>query len=231
MAIVLTPPSRLGCILAVLLSIGILSACQRAAYFLPTTRVAAARLAIPEEATARIEPLREVPHSFALVPRAYRLTPLHSSRRRGRHAAADNVSKLPAIDKISPAVRVSEQVTGRASIPATGAELPPIQRSRGIAILLAALSLGYLPLSLHNFYLGYYGRGAAAISLLIFGSYLLIAGVAGFFVASSNLAFFGYMGILVLVGWFTWQLSDLCRIINGDLQPKNGQYRRKKAQP
>ncbi|RZK28713.1 MAG: hypothetical protein EOO63_10625 [Hymenobacter sp.] len=122
---------------------------------------------------------------------------------------------------------------GPETVSATAAtdDAPPTQRSRAVAILLAALAITYLPLSLHNFYLGYYGRGAAAIGLLVVGSYLLLVGTLGFLTASSGLTVVGYIGLGLLAGWFLWQVTDLVRIITGDLKPKNGEYKPKKVRP
>ena len=82
-------------------------------------------------------------------------------------------------------------------------------RSRALAIVLAALSVTYIPLSLHNFYLGYYGRGAAAIALLLVGVCLLLLGTPAIAFGAAGLGAVGYLGIGVLAGWFFWQLSDL----------------------
>lgn len=94
---------------------------------------------------------------------------------------------------------------------------------RGIALILAFLSFTYVPLSLHNFYLGYYGRGAAAIGLLLAGLFLLLIGWPSF-LFSGSLTFVGALGLAILGGWFLWQLSDFIRIISRDLQPKDGSY-------
>ncbi|RZL08961.1 MAG: hypothetical protein EOO62_14565 [Hymenobacter sp.] len=95
-------------------------------------------------------------------------------------------------------------------------------------MLLALLSITYVPFSLHNFYLGYYGRGAAAIALLVVGVALLFVGWPGFLFGGSLTAI-GYVGLAMLGGWLLWQVSDFIRIITRDLQPKNGSYAKKSA--
>jgi hypothetical protein len=100
---------------------------------------------------------------------------------------------------------------------------PLHHRSRGIALLLAILSITYVPLSLHNFYLGYYGRGALAIALLVVGIYLLVIGFVGVLFGGAPAAL-GYVGLFMLAGWLGWQLSDLISIITGKLRPKAGEY-------
>ena len=106
-----------------------------------------------------------------------------------------------------------------------GPVLTPVRyRSRGLAIVLAALSLTYLPLSLHNFYLGYYGRGVLAIALVVVGTYLLLLGFLGSLFSGGGLVGLGLVGLAMLGGWFIWQLVDLVRIITKDLKPKNGEY-------
>lgn len=103
---------------------------------------------------------------------------------------------------------------------------PARHRSRTTAILLAVLSLTYLPFSLHNFYLGYYGRGALAIAIVVVGSSLAVLGLfAGLF--NGGIALVGVIGLAILAGWLIWQASDLIRIITGDLQPKDGSYGKK----
>ncbi|RZK19352.1 MAG: hypothetical protein EOO56_14295 [Hymenobacter sp.] len=97
-------------------------------------------------------------------------------------------------------------------------------RSRAVAIILAVLSVSYLPLSLHNFYLGYYGRGAAAIALLLVGIFLLALGFPSLFFGTGSLMAISFVGLAMLAGWFLWQLSDLVRIITGSLKPRDGEY-------
>jgi hypothetical protein len=101
---------------------------------------------------------------------------------------------------------------------------PVRYRSKGLAILLAILSVSYLPLSLHNFYLGYYGRGAIAIALVMVATYLVVLAFAIGLFSGAGLVGLGVAGLALLGVWFVWQLSDLVRIITNDLKPKNGQY-------
>jgi hypothetical protein len=97
-------------------------------------------------------------------------------------------------------------------------------RSRAIAIVLAVLSLTYLPLSLHNFYLGYYGRGAAAIGLMLVGISLVGLGLIGGLFSATGLTGVGIVGLAMLAGWFIWQITDFVRITTGNLQPREGRY-------
>jgi hypothetical protein len=92
--------------------------------------------------------------------------------------------------------------------------------------MLAFLSLTYIPFSLHNFYLGYYGRGVLAIAMLLVGLFLVVIGWPSFLFGSSMLLI-GYLGLAILGGWCLWQLTDFIRIITRDLKPKNGSYGKK----
>jgi asparagine N-glycosylation enzyme membrane subunit Stt3 len=100
---------------------------------------------------------------------------------------------------------------------------PVHYRSRAIAIILAILAFTYVPLSLHNFYLGYYGRGALAIAVLLVASSLAVLGLFGGL--NGGIAFVGAIGIAMLAGYFIWQFTDLIRICTRSLKPKNGEYR------
>jgi hypothetical protein len=60
--------------------------------------------------------------------------------------------------------------------------------------------------------------------LLLAGIYLLLIGSAGLIFAEPSLAPIGYAGLLMLAGWFFWQISDIVRIITKNLKPKNGEY-------
>ncbi len=122
----------------------------------------------------------------------------------------------------SEATSLSASVQARPQFSPSG-DQPVRHRSQGVALLLALLSITYIPLSLHNFYLGYYGRGAAAIALSIIGLFLLLAGSISF-PFGGGLTPIGYVGLLMLAGWFIWQVSDLVRTITRDLKPKNGEY-------
>lgn len=142
--------------------------------------------------------------------------------------------RLPRLLPVSgrAAVTSPQSFDSTKAVAQPGADLVPgRQRSRAIAIVLAVLSISYLPLSLHNFYLGYYGRGAAAIALLLVGTYLLVLGSLGIVFGPTSLSIIGYLGIGLLAGWFFWQLTDLFRICRGELRPKDGDYRHRTSQP
>ncbi|RZK29164.1 MAG: hypothetical protein EOO63_09655 [Hymenobacter sp.] len=98
--------------------------------------------------------------------------------------------------------------------------------------MLAVLSITYLPFSLHNFYLGYYGRGVLAIALLLVGIACFALGLGGLFLGGTTLEVIAYVvGVALLLGWAFWQLSDLLRIITGHLTPRDGEYTPKKTVP
>lgn len=204
------------------LLVGSLGACQRASYqFQPiasTTYQASAPLPEPESAVVTVA-----------APAAVRLGESHRAARRSARyrvrslrALRVAISSLPrpraagAAASVVASARLQRQEPGPVDKPAR-------HRSRTIAILLAALSLTYLPFSLHNFYLGYYGRGALAIAIVVVGSSLAVLGLfAGLF--NGGIALVGVIGLAILAGWLIWQASDLIRIITGDLQPKDGSY-------
>ncbi len=195
--------------------------CQRASYQLqpvaeavcqplpcaPAPESAVVTIAAPP-ATQPIESqqaMRRQPRQLAKWPLKVRLkTPLVAARPSAAAWAATRAARRP-------------QEPGPVSKPVR-------YRSRGVAILLAALSLTYLPLSLHNFYLGYYGRGALAIALVITGTYLVVLGFLGSIFSGTALVGLVLTGLAVLGGWFVWQIIDLVRIITKDLKPKNGEY-------
>lgn len=99
---------------------------------------------------------------------------------------------------------------------------PVRYRSRVIAGLLAFLTI---PFGLHNFYLGYYGRGALAIALTLAGTYLMLLGLLGTIYSGTGLVGLGVVGVAIVIGCAAWQFSDLIRIITDDLKPKEGEYR------
>ena len=147
-------------------------------------------------------------------------------------------SRRPAAHRV-PASHLATLLAGRgvaramaarpAQVPTLGAE-PVRQRSRGIALLLALvpLLLG-LPLGLHNFYLGYHGRGI--LTVLFTAAALVLLSVAAFF---ALLLLFGQgsgvvlalfiLAALLYYGIYIWQIIDVVRIITGDLKPKDGVY-------
>jgi hypothetical protein len=219
-ALVYTIFRRLG-LLGLL--IGSLGACQRASYQFPPVAGTAYQAIAPAPAiestvpTVATRPVawlgksyRQIRHGVRLavkLPRPLRQKTLGLPRLRAAVVAASVAA--PAHRQLQEPGLIDEPVR---------------HRSRTIAILLAALAITYLPLSLHNFYLGYYGRGALAIALLFVGSSFAVVGlIAGIF-SSGGIGVVGVLGLAMLAGWFVWQLSDLIRIITGDLQPKNGSY-------
>jgi hypothetical protein len=218
-ALVYTIFRRLG-LLGLL--IGSLGACQRASYQFPPVAGTAYQAIAPAPAIESTVP------TVATRPVAW----LGKHYRQVRHRAHPSVAPRPLRQTIPGLPRLRAAVVA-ASVAAPAhrqrqepgpIDEPVRHRSRTIAILLAALAITYLPLSLHNFYLGYYGRGALAIALLFVGSSFAVVGlIAGIF-SSGGIGVVGVLGLAMLAGWFVWQLSDLIRIITGDLQPKNGSY-------
>jgi hypothetical protein len=202
-----------------------LGACQRASYTFQRSAATAYQVLPPT-------PVVESEETATITSSRQRSIALPSKKRwfgrlGARRAAAQRVVlrvKMPLVPRrklAGVARRVPNQVR-RQQEPAPGAA-PVRHRSRGIALLLVILSLTYLPLSLHNFYLGYYGRGALAIALLVVGICLVTIGFIGFLFGGAPSAL-GYIGFLMLVGWLGWQIVDLINIITGKLQPKNGEY-------
>ena len=210
------------------LLVGSLGACQRASYqFQPiasTTYQASAPLPEPESAVVTVA-----------APAAVRLGESHratrrSARYRVRLPRALRVA-IPSLPRPC-AAGVTASVVAPASARLQRQEPGPVDkpvrhRSRTIAILLAVLSITYLPFSLHNFYLGYYGRGALAIALLVVASSLAVLGLFAGIFSAGGIGFVGVLGIAMFAGWLIWQASDLIRIITGDLQPKDGSYGKK----
>jgi len=207
--------------LALLVAAGV-GGCQRANYqlqpiaktvcqplpYAPALESAVVRIAAPP-ATQFIESHRELqrhPRQLAKSPLSVRM-------------------KTPLV-VVRPPTTAARVATRAARLPQEpGPVTKPVRyRSRGIAILLAALSLTYLPLSLHNFYLGYYGRGALAIALVVIGTYLVVLSFLGSLFSGTGLVGLGLIGLAMLGGWFVWQVIDLVRIITKDLKPKNGEY-------
>jgi hypothetical protein len=199
----LLAPAIVRCLWMLVLA-GSVGACQRASYqFQPIDAVvyqAASPTPLEESAVVTIAAVR------------LRIRPIHALR---------PLFPTHATVTASVAARAPRQHQD----PGPVAE-PVRYRSQGVALLLAILNVIYLPLSLHNFYLGYYGRGAAAIGLLVLGVSLFAAGFTGALFGGEALSI-AYVGVAILGGWFIWQLSDLVRIILRDLKPKNGDYKPK----
>lgn len=219
-----------SCFWALLLSIASISGCQRAPYFFPAAGAVSVAIVAPDCGAADAEVLPLVLGSPERLPQVPRTSHRGLAGQRRTLAVVVRHQRLAARMKLR--AQRAPICSGKSAAASTAATVPPLkQRSRVVAIILAVLSIVYLPLSLHNFYLGYYGRGLAAISLFALGIFLLILGAVGSFGTSSALIALGYFGLVILAGWFVWQLADLLRIITGTLQPKNGVYRYKSLQP
>jgi hypothetical protein len=185
---------RYGLLLGLLA--GSLGACQRASYQLqpgastgpqaitPELRVESAvvTIAAAPPTAAPVESHRKRPSSFHCSART-RSGRVLAPRLFARPAAAASVA--------APALRQQE--------PGPGTQ-PVRYRSKGLAILLAILSITYLPLSLHNFYLGYYGRGAVAIALAITGTSLVVLAFLGSIFSGFALVGWGAVGLAILGG-------------------------------
>lgn len=197
-----------------------LGACQRAAFqFQPVATapyLIAATMQKPDEPLA--VPRRQ---AAALVPVAARPRRVRHPRHLARAVSTSNAASFHGLHR--SAVSATLTASGFSQQQPTTPPKSERHRLRGIALILAFLSFTYVPLSLHNFYLGYYGRGAAAIGLLLAGLFLLLIGWPSF-LFSGSLTFVGALGLAILGGWFLWQLSDFIRIISRDLQPKDGSY-------
>jgi hypothetical protein len=206
-----------------LLLIGSLGACQRAAFqFQPV--VAAPYSTSPTQPLA--EPL-VVPRSLEeaiLIRTATKPRRMRHTKPLAQAIRASRVTDFPALRRTATAT-ASAANTLPPQEPQQAIR-PERYRSRGIALMLAFLSLTYIPFSLHNFYLGYYGRGVLAIAMLLVGLFLVVIGWPSFLFGSSMLLI-GYLGLAILGGWCLWQLTDFIRIITRDLKPKNGSYGKK----
>ncbi len=217
-------PKLLGHIIALLAISGMLNACQRASYSLPVSTRPVEFLSSPQ---ATVEPTRVASPTLLssdALPQAQR-----GSRSRSHKLPIKPrlVAQLPQPIVANAATTAVAELHHQKRPPvAVDVIKPPLrQRSRTVAIILAVLSLAYLPLGLHNFYLGYYGRGALTVGLMVVGFYLLLLGVVGLFATSSSLTGIGVLGLGMLIGGYCWQLADLIRIATGSLQPKDGSYR------
>jgi hypothetical protein len=204
-----------------------LGGCQRATYSF--NAVASARLlselALAADTSSKLAPARSA-QSLAVArvpkqPAAYQVTSRRAAAQAHRRRLRP-LRRLPRVVSVQP--RASRQPLHSL---APACVEPGRHRSRTIAILLAILSITYVPLSLYNFYLGYYGRGLAAIGLEALGLYLLVVGSAGFVFGAGGLSALGLIGAILLAGWFVWQLVDVINIIRGDLKPNGGDYGRK----
>jgi hypothetical protein len=199
-----------------------LGACQRASYTFQRSAATTYQVVPPAPLVEREETaLLTSPRPRAVGAPRKRARFARLKHRSATQAAMVRVKTPPKSNLANAAMQVAHRGQLRQE-PAPGAT-PLRHRSRGIALLLAILSITYLPLSLHNFYLGYYGRGALAIGLLVVGIYLLAIGFVGFLFGGAP-AVLGYVGLLLLAGWTFWQIADIINIISGKLQPKDGEY-------
>lgn len=207
----------------VLLLAGCLGACQRAGYQLQPIG----------ENVRQIVPPAPLKESAELTMAAQPVALCSQSHQKARPTRRSTLGQLRIVRAV--ALPIPTHAAAIASVSARAPQQhqepgpvakPVCYRSRGISLLLAILSVTYFPLSLHNFYLGYYGRGIAAIGLLVLGIFFFFAGFTGA-LFSSEVLLISYLGVAILGGWFLWQLSDLVRIILRDLKPKNGDYKPK----
>jgi hypothetical protein len=199
---------------------GSLGACQRAGYqFQPAGNAAPQAITpVPASESAVIR--------LAAPPPARLLAAAHLPRL--HRAARPTVARVPRAAWLAPRLVATARPLALAPQQRPVPVAKPVRhRSKGLAILLAILSITYLPLSLHNFYLGYYGRGAAAIALVITGAYLVLLGFLTSIFSGGGMVGLGLVGLAMLGVWFIWQLTDLVRIITGNLQPKDGAYNSK----
>lgn len=196
------PFARYCWALLLLLASG-LGACQRGGYQFQDSVAPTCQL---------LKPAFPVKSAVAVLASASIVLPSKSYRQQlpTPHRRVQRVQALRS--KASPLlVLQAGKAAARLTVSAPdGPPLPPDNqplrhRSRGIAVLLALLSITYIPLSLHNFYLGYYGRGAAAVALLLVGLSLVVLGWNSFPFGAAGLAPIGYVGLLMLAGWLLWQ--------------------------
>lgn len=199
-----------------LLLLGSLGACQRAGYQLQAVESAVypaiAPAPVAESAVITIALPPAAQPSPSHFPEAYR--PRRRAARHPRH-----VKPALPLRRAAATASVAARAPQQRQEPTIG---PVRYRSRVIAGLLAFLTF---PFGLHNFYLGYYGRGAITVGLTIASTYLLLLGFLGGIFSSTGLVGWGLVGLAILIGCSAWQFSDLMRIITGDLKPKDGEYK------
>lgn len=208
-------------VLALLLALS-LGACQRAAYQFQPIASTADPIAMPalamesDVAVAAAQPVVQLGASQRAIRRRLRFS---AGRPRAQRSV---VVSLPVLRKAAVATKMAVPLHHQQQEPGPTTE-PVHYRSHAVSIILALLAITYLPLSLHNFYLGYYDRGALAIVLFLVASGLTVLGL--FAGLSGGIAFVGAFGLAMLAGWFIWQLTDFIRICTKSLKPKNGEYR------
>lgn len=214
--------TRLPLLMLLVLSI---ASCQRATYsFQPVASQQPASLPAARPDSNRYE--NTAPLALATEPPAARQQPvLRRKRQRQAIPARRAAPALPLLLRVALANRPAHRaVVAAAPAKPSAAEIPPLRRrSRVLAAVLAGISLVY-PYGIQYFYLGYTGRGLAVLGILLLTLYLLA--VNGLLLsASAPLGPFGVAAIAVFTGLFIWQLYDFVRILNGTLQPKDGEYR------
>lgn len=199
-----------------------LGACQRAAYQFQPIASTTGLVAVPVlamDSTVAVAAARPVAQLGTSQPKKRCQPRPWAGQPRAQRSV---VVSLPVFRKAAVATKMARPLHRQHQEPGPTAE-PVRYRSQTIAIILALLAITYLPLSLHNFYLGYYDRGALAIALLLVASGLAVLGL--FAGLSGGTAFVGVIGIAMLAGWLIWQVTDFIRICTKSLKPKNGEYR------
>ncbi|UOQ99066.1 TM2 domain-containing protein [Hymenobacter sp. 5317J-9] len=111
------------------------------------------------------------------------------------------------VDQHKAAARVADDTTPK--------------RSKGIAFLLA-LFLGVF--GAHQFYLGNIGRGFIYLGLTALATLFVGLGALGILFGSTSYVGFLTVAIVLAVLVQAWLVSDIVRILTGDLAPKNGEY-------
>jgi TM2 domain-containing membrane protein YozV len=212
-----------------LLAIGSLGSCHRAAYQFqnavatyqvsPAAPEASALVCLPSHHLAA-KPLRALPQQEPRISRAQR-APLHLLRP-GSYRQLP-MAKLPSRKaKKASALFLAENEPQQEPLP----KAPVRWRSRGIALILALL-LGSL--GAHLFYLGYPKRGMLYL-LLSIASIILLSIAAALFItalfSSSGVGFvvFGIVALVLASVTGVLSLIDMIFILTGDLKPKDGEY-------
>ncbi|MBJ6111524.1 NINE protein [Hymenobacter sp. BT523] len=220
---------RLACVSTLMMGAA-LTGCQRAAFSFQPGQVVSMR--VSEESAAAFAPSKPMPpvpaalaagrgrartprHGLAAVPPQQQLQPkpsqrLGTPRMRSQAAAVTNVPQQ---------ARPEHRPWAERKAPPRATNSAP-RRSKGIALVLALL-LGVL--GAHQFYLGYIGRGLL---------YLGISAAVALFAALAllSLAFGGaaavFFTVAVLLATLLqyWIITDILRVLMGNLMPKNGQY-------
>ena len=97
------------------------------------------------------------------------------------------------------------KVTNKEEIATSVAAVADSGKNQIVAMILALVSVIFIPIGLHRFYLGKSGSATAQLLMTIPGFILILP---------------------LLTSW-GWQVVDLIRIITGDLKPENGDYAKK----